>query len=66
MIIHRCDVCGQESAWTESWSWWGSLGSEDHGHVLKFCSDNCKDMVDPEPLWKKKFGCSSKDRKYTR
>jgi hypothetical protein len=53
--IHKCDVCAKEGYWDESWAWWGSLGSEDNGYVIKFCSDTCADC-DPEAVWKRKYG----------
>jgi hypothetical protein len=63
--IHTCDVCGKQDVWTESWVQWGSiLAADSYGHQLKFCSDNCKDMVDPEALWKRKYGVAADHKQY--
>lgn len=43
-IIHRCTVCGNESPWTDKWSWFGSYRDiEECNPIDKFCSEACKD-----------------------
>lgn len=44
--IHKCDICGKTEPWSESWSYYGSLASEEFGHTLKFCSKKCAKGVD--------------------
>jgi len=63
--IHVCDVCGSSKAWSESWSWYGSLLTEECGNVVKTCSDKCRaKIVDPELFFATRFGRKPGDKYY--
>lgn len=46
--VCKCSVCGYQSVWQPSWSWYGSLRDEDDGKpVDAVCSDGCKAKYKP-------------------
>jgi len=63
--LHVCDGCGKEFVWDENSIWFGSLATEDCGHVLKMCSDGCRDSIgNPSAFFEKKFGRPIESRFY--
>lgn len=40
--IYRCDNCGKQSAWGDTWVWFGSYGDLDDGRpVIHGCTMKC-------------------------
>ena len=52
-----CDVCGSESFWTKNHSRWGSILTDEYGHSVVTCSDDCrKKLTNPAKKFREKYG----------
>lgn len=46
--IYKCDGCGREGAWSDTWQVYGSIADEETcpHDMLVACSDECRKLVD--------------------
>lgn len=46
--VWKCDICGNEDIWQESWGVFGSLLMEEEApeDLLTVCSDECKEVAE--------------------
>lgn len=66
-MIHKCDHCGREGEWSEGWSRWGSLFTDEFGHSVVACSDECFQSIgDHEKAFVNKYGRKPSSSFYTR
>ena len=62
---HTCDHCNKRGEWYEGWERWGSMMTEEYGHMVITCSDKCRtELGNPETAFKKKYGRSAGSRYY--
>lgn len=54
--FHKCDVCGKIAPWSESWSWHGSLLSQEAGEIVEVCSQKCQTEANIDEIFERKFG----------
>lgn len=65
--LHTCDNCGKESQWGDGWMRWDSMLTQEFGHAVITCSDECRNEIgDPAEFFKKKYGRSAGSNFYTR